>query len=77
MRQSQECHSIDGPLKVVESIEEAHRLVRETYPEAIGEGSAAHWGWKLDWSSLYGLVLAEAWPRRRSFGWNLRIRRTR
>ena len=65
-----ESYNFKGRKISVANIEEAVKIVQETYPNVVWEGSAGHWTWFTE--SVDGLIVAEAWLQQKE-GWWLKI----
>lgn len=56
------------------SLEQMLVKVRETYPEAIAEGSMNHYSFLVSDGAGEQIIIAEAWSHRDRPGWWLRIK---
>lgn len=64
---------LQGQRQRVASIEDALRIVRETYPGAMKQGSVGAWGFYLPpWKD--NNIVAEAWLRHQGPGWWLVVK---
>jgi len=66
---------LPGKKVYVETVEEAHKIVREAYPNAYREGQINHWLWSENWDASNPTWVAEAWGHPRKPGWWLKVRK--